>query len=273
MASILGIYMTQIFLAMTNDVDDADVDYHDPTVHDRFKEMAEEYDNIVDSDEWIMNLKTRRRNMVHKARGDVLESAVGTGRNMEFYDAGTVRSLTMVDRSEEMVKVAHEKWKKQSAGGRRAGNIKEVRFLVGDVEGLVTRPMETNSKQAQKTSTPTNDQPLFDTVLQTMGVCSTATPVRQLCALGELVKPENEGGRIYLLEHGRAHYHMINHVLDNQAGVRAKKMGCWWNRDIGQLIEKTGLEIVELKRYNFGTTWYVELKRPANWKGYQPGME
>jgi methyltransferase OMS1 len=40
----------------------------------------------------------------------------------------------------------------------------------------------------------------------------------------------------------------------------ALEFGCHWNRDIGKIIEESGLEIVELKRKHLGTTWWIELR-------------
>ena len=98
----------------------------------------------------------------------------------------------------------------------------------------------------------------FDTVVQTMGLCSTPDPVRLLRQMGSVLRPET--GRILLLEHGRGNHEWINNKLDYHAPHHADKFGCWWNRDIKQIIDDSGLEVVELKRYHFGTTWWVELK-------------
>jgi methyltransferase OMS1 len=101
----------------------------------------------------------------------------------------------------------------------------------------------------------------FDTVIQTMGLCSTGDPVKLLQNLGEVTKPD--GGRILLLEHGRSHYAWLNRVLDKTAAAHADEHGCWWNKDIGKIVEDSGLEVVKLERYDFGTTWWVELKPKA----------
>lgn len=99
----------------------------------------------------------------------------------------------------------------------------------------------------------------YDTVIQTMGLCSTHEPVQLLKALGDLTK--RDGGQILLLEHGRSHYAWLNTILDSLAKVQADRHGCWWNRDVGRIVEESGLEVVALKRYHFGTTWWIELRR------------
>ena len=98
----------------------------------------------------------------------------------------------------------------------------------------------------------------FDTILQTMGLCSTPEPSRLLSHLGTIVNTDN--GQILLLEHGRSHYQWLNNILDKQAPAHADKHGCWWNRDIGRIVEESGLEIIRCKRYHLGTTWWFELR-------------
>jgi methyltransferase OMS1 len=91
-----------------------------------------------------------------------------------------------------------------------------------------------------------------------MGLCSTPQPVQLLRQLGSVLN--QEGGRILLLEHGRGHYDWLNKIIDNGAPGHADQHGCWWNKDIGKIVEESGLEVVEMKRYHFGTTWWFILK-------------
>lgn len=98
----------------------------------------------------------------------------------------------------------------------------------------------------------------FDTIVQTMGLCSTPDPVGLLKRIGSVLKPAT--GRILLLEHGRGNYSWINKQLDRYAPHHADKFGCWWNRDIDKIVEESGLEVVTLKRFHLGTTWWIELK-------------
>ena len=98
----------------------------------------------------------------------------------------------------------------------------------------------------------------FDTILQTMGLCSTPNPSGLLAHLGSMINPDK--GQILLLEHGRSHYTWLNRILDNTAPAHADRFGCWWNRDIGRIVEDSGLEVIKIQRYHLGTTWWVELK-------------
>ena len=65
-----------------------------------------------------------------------------------------------------------------------------------------------------------------------------------------------------LLEHGRGVSGLINRFLDDGAKMHAAHYGCWWNKDIAEVIKESGLVVERMKRYNFGTTWEIVL-RPA----------
>ena len=183
---------------------------------------------------------TLRSRLVKQARGDVLESAAGTGRNSEYYIQSRVKSLTIVDKSKGMLQVAEQKWPAERKDEDWSGT---VRFVVGDVEDSQTKGQ---FGQAQ-----------FDTVVQTLGLCSTDDPDALMKSLTQLVKP---GGKILLLEHGKSYYEWLNKMLDKTAPAHADEHGCWWNKDIGKIVEESGLEVVEMKRYNFGTTWWLQLR-------------
>ena len=46
------------------------------------------------------------------------------------------------------------------------------------------------------------------------------------------------GGKLVLLEHGRASWGFVNKILDNGAAQHKEKWGCWWNRDIAELVRQ-----------------------------------
>src|ERR1700712_5416975 len=75
-----------------------------------YDKTASEFDAEVESTEYWSGLMRLRRKMVKQARGDILESAAGTGRNTEFYIAQNVRSLTLIDASKAMLEICREKW-------------------------------------------------------------------------------------------------------------------------------------------------------------------
>jgi methyltransferase OMS1 len=215
-----------------------------------YNDTAEGFDNENDRIEYWWGIMKLRQKLLKSAEGHVLESAVGTGRNLEFYDRNRIKSLLMVDRSEGMLGICRDKWDITHRGENWAGRVK---FWVGDLE----------VQEVQKHVVPlVNERQVddgFDTIVQTMGLCSTEDPEGLLRSLGKLVKDD---GKIMLLEHGKSHYDWLNRLLDQTASQHATMHGCWWNRDIGDIVKRSGLEVVQLKRHTLGTTWWVELKRP-----------
>lgn len=200
-----------------------------------------------------MRLGSKRKDLISRVQGDVLEVSCGTGRNLSYYELGErrgtdlngraavlgCRSLTLVDLSPQMVAIAEEKFKELHPPD--SGSV-PVSFRAEDAGSV----------------TVGSGKKYYDTIVQTMGVCSMSDPVSTLRHLGEITEPVN--GRILLLEHGRSYYGWLNRILDNLASAHADRHGCWWNRDIGKIVEESGLEVVEEKRWHFGTTWRFVLR-------------
>uniref|UniRef100_M4BCC2 Methyltransferase type 11 domain-containing protein n=1 Tax=Hyaloperonospora arabidopsidis (strain Emoy2) TaxID=559515 RepID=M4BCC2_HYAAE len=98
----------------------------------------------------------------------------------------------------------------------------------------------------------------FDTVVDTFGLCSMDDSVQTLREMQRVCK--KDGGRILLLEHGQSSYTWLSGILDKFADLHAQKWGCHWNRDILKLIDQAGLEVESVRRFHFGTTYYVVAK-------------
>lgn len=209
-----------------------------------------------------MGISKRRKELAGKASGDVLEVSVGTGRNLEGYGfmftgkdtgktKGQVKSFTAIDKSGEMLEVAHEKFSRLFPG------IVGVRWVIGDAckEGAIPAPPRSSD---ERSGNKTGEK--YDTVVQTMGLCSVDDPVKLLKNLGSVVKEDE--GRILLLEHGRGRWEWLNGILDKAAERHAHEFGCWWNRDLGKIVEDSGLEVVEVNDWHGGTTRWFELKKP-----------
>ncbi|KAI9762110.1 MAG: hypothetical protein M4579_000590 [Chaenotheca gracillima] len=211
-------------------------------VSDRYDGIARDFDEEVDATERNLGYGKLRKELVRNAAGSVLEVSVGTGRNLEYYPLKKCRSLTFIDKSGEMINVAREKFNALHP------QYSAVTFRVQDA------------------STPVSSAPSsgYDTIVQTMGICSTAEPVKLLRNLGTMVNQDH--GKILLLEHGKSHYRIGNRFLDSLASGHANRYGCWWNKDIGEIVKDSGLEVISVQRYHFGTTWRFELrpKRSSN---------
>ncbi|KAL8763719.1 MAG: hypothetical protein Q9184_000511 [Pyrenodesmia sp. 2 TL-2023] len=240
-------------------VDPANLD-----VSSRYNATASTFDRDVDFWERYSGIVKLRSELVLQARGNVLEAAVGTGRNSAFYDFNRIKSLTLLDQSKEMVAVARAKWQED----------KQCRFITQSA--LKPLPLAPGSEKEP-------GEEGYDTIIATMSLCSTPLPelfLRNLASglvyqsihdgtalAASTTSDENPPSRILLLEHGRSYYPLINKFLDWTSPGHALHYGCWWNRDVGQIAEDSGLEIIKIRRKHFGTTWWLELGLPDEAKG------
>jgi methyltransferase OMS1 len=231
----MGLYIVQLFISLNREPPSREIP---EDLIDRFDKEADGYDEKVNAAEKMLGITSKRRKLTEKVRGHVLEVAVGTGRNFPYYPTKKCDTVTLLDASGPMLAVAKRKWKDE-----QPEYFHRVFFKQQSALDPITPPF--------------GAQDGYDTVLQTMGICSTSEPVRLLQNLEAATK---EDGQILLLEHGRSHYKWLNDLLDKTAPAHADEHGCWWNKDIGKIVEESGLEVVEMKRYNLGTTWWIELK-------------
>ena len=204
-----------------------------PSEQDRkalFSKLAPTWDATVRWDEFTSGISRWRRQLVSRAQGDVLEVAVGTGRNLEYYNASNVRSLTCVDFSRKMLEILLAK-KEQS------GTPFEVKLKVGNCSHL---------------DFPDNS---FDTVVDTFGICSFEDPVSALQEMKRVCKP---GGHVLLLEHGESDWPWMQSLLARQVSVHVKKFGCYNHRGIEDLIAQAGLTVTQSKRKHWGTIYCIE---------------
>ncbi|TDZ25096.1 Methyltransferase OMS1 [Colletotrichum orbiculare MAFF 240422] len=231
-----------------------------------------------------------------EASGHVLEVAIGTGRNLPFYDfsqiirplagplslankgktfdrsvtAKSIISFTGVDVSSEMLEITTEKLSKivpdvevaqprigeQDGGEAKSHAANQIRLFRSDIQEFIPSPAVSITGGAAQ----------YDTVVQTFGLCSVRDPAQVIRNLARIVKPDT--GRIVLLEHGRGSWGLVNGLLDKSAVSHFQKYGCWWNRDIVEIVETAaastpGLEIVKIDRpycTQLGTTLWIELR-------------
>ncbi|KPM42879.1 hypothetical protein AK830_g3703 [Neonectria ditissima] len=254
---------------------------------------AEQFDKELNLPEWWMGITKLRKRIAERATGHVLELAMGTGRNLEYYNweplnervreekaiagaksANGITSFTGLDISVDMLDVARKRLVKtvppmkssapivrastmtDHTGGQLSFLDDQLRLIHSDAHHALPTPSAASSPSPAK----------YDTVIQTFGLCSVADPVAVLTNLAGAVKPGS--GRIILLEHGKGWYGIVNGLLDKNADKHFEKYGCWWNRDIQQLVEEAarktpGLEVVKVERpslLQMGTLVWVELR-------------
>ncbi|TKA28343.1 hypothetical protein B0A50_03810 [Salinomyces thailandicus] len=224
-------------------------------VASRYDDTADSFDSEVGVTELLMGINGIRQKLAARCKGHVLEVSCGTGRNLGYYDIGKdgkVDSLCFVDLSPQMVEVCRKKWAALFGSEKASSKLKptlNVRFVTGSA--LSNMPLAPNDKK-------------YDTIIQTMGLCSTPCPVQLLTNMVTHLNTSNPEARILLLEHGRSYMPWLNSWIDVSAQAHAEKHGCWANRDIGALVQEaadqSGLEVMNERRHHAGTTWMFELK-------------
>jgi ubiquinone/menaquinone biosynthesis C-methylase UbiE len=173
---------------------------------------------------WLIDFGMRQRQLaalrervVGAAQGQVLEVGIGSGRNLPFYRRD-VDGVLGVDPSEALLALArpHTAW---------------THFPV-------------QLRQAAAEDLPL-DERAVDTVVMTWTLCSVADPVRALAEIRRVLRP---GGSLLFVEHGRAPDPRLERWQDRLTPLwRRVAGGCHLNRPIGQLVEQSGLRLVELE--------------------------
>lgn len=161
----------------------------------------------------------QREKIVHLAEGDVLEIGFGSGRNLPYYDRHKVRKIWGLEPAEGM--------RRKAEPVVAASNL-DVEFIDLPGESI---PLEANS---------------VDTVLVTYTLCTIGDAIAALEGMRRVLKP---GGSLLYCEHGiapdesvRKWQHRLNSPWRRVAG------GCNMNRDIPELITKSGFEITTDER-------------------------
>ncbi|KAJ1558173.1 hypothetical protein HK405_014256 [Cladochytrium tenue] len=210
---------------------------------------------------------------------------------------GEIEHLTVTDSSEAMLRRAYArvaggkgKGKNNGKGGSGLEGMPPLRFSLVDVVALGKRLEEQKGQSGtalgeagfrrdagpellqQKQRRSGQEEEVvggFDTVVDTFGLCSMSDPVSGLRGMAGLLRP---GGQLVLLEHGRIGGHggfaawwplgraasLVNEALDRTAPGHARRWGCWWNRDVEELVARAGLRAKRVRRFHFGTTVLVE---------------
>eukprot|EP00048_Salpingoeca_helianthica_P025165 m.38197 g.38197 ORF g.38197 m.38197 type:complete len:325 (+) comp9941_c0_seq2:14-988(+) len=247
-------------------------------------ELAKTYDERVGTDELLIGMTMLRRLLCRHAHGDVLEVAVGTGRNLSYL-TDKASTLTLTDRNGPMLSVALEKLGVPTSQQATAPAITTT-VTPSHSPSLTSSsasPASPSLTDSTVTSTSSwegfskvgaNKTPLrarvasveqlpfsdnsFDTVVDTFGLCSCVDPVVALREIQRVCRPD---GVILLLEHGRSDYNWMTRLLDANADKHAATWGCWWNRDIRAAIATADLVVETLYTWHFGTTYYI-IARP-----------
>lgn len=195
-----------------------------------YDEIAGTYDRFIGIPEKLL-FGGGREWVCAQALGDVLEIAVGTGRNFPYYPADV--RLTGVDVSPAMLDVAR----------RRAGELAHgVDLRVGDAQAL--------------------DLPdaRFDTVVATLALCSIPDDRRAVAEARRVLRP---GGRFLLLEHVRSPLptvRMIQRALDP---VFVRFAADHLLREPLDQLAAEGFVVDRVERSKWGIVERVAARKPA----------
>lgn len=181
--------------------------------------QAERFDRDMDLWERVL-FPDDREWACSQARGEVLEVAVGTGRNLGHYPPGV--RLTGIELSPEMLARARD----------RAGE---------------TRP-DAHLQEADAQALPFPDAS-FDTVVCTISLCSIPDDVAAVHEMARVLRP---GGRLILVEHVASPQplvravqwplHQLTYRLQREHLLRRPRLA----------VAAAGLEIVDLQRRKLG---------------------
>ena len=194
-----------------------------------YEKQAPRYDRSIAFWEKVL-FRDGRQWVCSRAQGDVLEVAIGTGRNLTFYPAGV--RLTGIDLSPAMLERARE----------RAGELGvEVDLREGDAQDL---PFPGGS---------------FDTVVCTLSLCNVPDDRRAVAEMKRVLRP---GGRLLLLDHIRAASGLGRAVQKALEFVWVRLEGEHLLRRPLEYAKAEGLRIEERERYKRGIVERVSARKP-----------
>jgi ubiquinone/menaquinone biosynthesis C-methylase UbiE len=173
-----------------------------------------------------------------QANGDILELAVGTGRNLRYYPADV--HLTAIELSPQMLEIAR----------KRAEDLgRDVDLRIGDAQAL---EFEDHS---------------FDTVIITFGLCTIPDDRRAVAEAHRVLRP---GGRLVLLEHVRSPSLPIRAVQRALDPLSVRFAADHLVRDPLDYLGNVGFEIESVERLKRGIVERVVARKSAGQAGTAP---
>lgn len=161
----------------------------------------------------------QREKLVPRASGIVLEIGIGSGMNLPYYDPSRVQKVIGLDPAEKSWELARE----------RAAHLDfELEFIGLPGEEI---PLEDDS---------------VDTVLVTYALCTIPDAAAALRGMARVLRP---GGSLLFCEHGKAPDAGVSKWQDRiNPFWKPIFGGCNLNRDIPQLLDRGGFDVVSMEQ-------------------------
>ena len=166
-----------------------------------------------------------------RASGDVLEVAVGTGRNFALYPANT--RLTAIELSPRMLEIAR-------ARARAVG--REVDLREGDAQALQF------------------PDAAFDTVVCTLSLCNIPDDRKAIAEMKRVLRPN---GRLLLLDHVPASSGLVRALQRLLEQVTLRLEGEHLLRRPLEHVVAEGFEIERVERLKLGIVERLSARKPA----------
>jgi len=188
--------------------------------YDRGIEFMERF-LFGDGREWVCS----------QAEGEVLEIAVGTGRNLPFYPPGV--RLTAIEFSPSMLAIARQRAQEQGF---------DVDLREGDAQALEFPDRS------------------FDSVVCTLALCSIPDDRQAVAEARRVLRP---GGRFLLLEHVRSPLLVVRGLERFIGWFTLRLQGDHMVREPLESLEAEGFVIERLERSKLGVVERVAARAPA----------
>jgi ubiquinone/menaquinone biosynthesis C-methylase UbiE len=195
-----------------------------------WEKQAPRYDRSIAFWEKIL-FGDGRRWVCSRARGEVLEVAIGTGRNLAFYPKGI--RLTGIDLSPAMLELARE----------RAGEL-----------GL-----DADLREDDAQDLPFPDES-FDTAVCTLSLCNIPDDRKAVDEMKRVLRPS---GRLLLLDHVRAASRLGRAVQRVLEVVMVPLEGEHLLRRPLEHVQAEGFEVEQRERYKAGIVERLSARRPG----------
>jgi ubiquinone/menaquinone biosynthesis C-methylase UbiE len=171
-------------------------------------------------------LSKRRKELIPKAKGNVLEIGAGTGVNFDYYIADNISKLTIVELEINGL-ITNKPLNSQIS----------IDYVLGNVEKLPF-PDET-----------------FDSVVSTLIYCSVDNPEKALSEVYRVLKP---GGKMYFIEHVLPEEKHCRHLV-NSFNDTWKCIGkCNVNRETYNTIKKAKFRVESYEQFGKGVFIFIK---------------